>query len=30
VRVACKLAEFPAIDDALRRGEVSYREFTVE
>jgi hypothetical protein len=24
VRVACKLAEFPAIDDALRRGEVSY------
>ncbi|HMG19990.1 MAG TPA: DUF222 domain-containing protein, partial [Kofleriaceae bacterium] len=24
VRVAGKLAEFPAIDDALRRGEVSY------
>jgi hypothetical protein len=24
VRVAQKLAEFPAIDDALRRGEVSY------
>jgi hypothetical protein len=24
VRVAHKLAEFPAIDDALRRGEVSY------
>ncbi|HEX2690340.1 MAG TPA: hypothetical protein VHN14_27180 [Kofleriaceae bacterium] len=24
VRVACKLAQFPAIDDALRRGEVSY------
>jgi hypothetical protein len=24
VRVAAKLAEFPAIDDALRRGEVSY------
>jgi Domain of unknown function (DUF222) len=24
VRVARKLAEFPAIDDALRRGEVSY------
>jgi Domain of unknown function (DUF222)/HNH endonuclease len=24
VRVACKLAEFPMIDDALRRGEVSY------
>ncbi len=24
VRVANKLAEFPAIDDALRRGEVSY------
>jgi hypothetical protein len=24
VRVAAKLAEFPAIDDALRRGEISY------
>jgi hypothetical protein len=24
VRVACKLAGFPMIDDALRRGEVSY------
>jgi len=24
VRVACKLAAFPTIDDALRRGEVSY------
>jgi Domain of unknown function (DUF222)/HNH endonuclease len=24
VRVACKLAGFPTIDDALRRGEVSY------
>ena len=24
VRVAGKLAEFPAIDDALRRGELSY------
>ena len=24
VRVAARLAEFPAIDDALRRGEVSY------
>jgi len=24
VRVACKLADFPAIDDALRRGELSY------
>lgn len=24
VRVAHKLAEFPAIDDALRRGEISY------
>src|SRR5215510_11601418 len=24
VRVARKLAEFPSIDDALRRGEVSY------
>jgi hypothetical protein len=24
VRVACKLGEFPVIDDALRRGEVSY------
>ena len=24
VRVACKIAGFPAMDDALRRGEVSY------
>jgi hypothetical protein len=24
VRVACKLGEFPATDDALRRGELSY------